>query len=199
MRLQKNASAGHAIPIDDVFVIRQWSGLPQPQQFRRSHAGSEMAATGRDPVRSVRLSDEVSARVESWGADQSPPLSFSEAIRALIERGLRPDPLRDAPIDPTARVRFRTRAYRTLNFDSLDNDVVLDCSVREVRRDALIGFRESDETVALCRQRFCECPQLHRPFDETLCRALAVERLRLRHDRLVDVICNPRLTIIVVV
>lgn len=45
-------------------------------------------ATGRDPVRGVRLSDEMVDEIDAWGATQDPPLGRSEAIRALIKRGL---------------------------------------------------------------------------------------------------------------
>lgn len=44
------------------------------------------------------MSDEVTARVESWGAGQDPPLSFSEAVRALIERGLGTPATRKVPL-----------------------------------------------------------------------------------------------------
>jgi len=35
------------------------------------------------------LPDTLTAAVDKWGEEQKPPLSRSEAIRALIERGLR--------------------------------------------------------------------------------------------------------------
>jgi len=44
---------------------------------------------GHDPVLSLRLPDGMTARVEEWGEKQTPPLSRSEAIRTLIERGLK--------------------------------------------------------------------------------------------------------------
>jgi hypothetical protein len=35
-------------------------------------------------------------QVDGWGAAQEPPLGRSEAIRELIKRGLKGNPLRDA-------------------------------------------------------------------------------------------------------
>jgi Arc/MetJ-type ribon-helix-helix transcriptional regulator len=45
-------------------------------------------ATGHDPARSVRLSDEIIERIEKWAARQGDKPERSEAIRRLLERGL---------------------------------------------------------------------------------------------------------------
>jgi hypothetical protein len=46
--------------------------------------------TGRDPVRTVRWSDELEAKIVAWIECQPEPKpSRSAAIRRLIERGLR--------------------------------------------------------------------------------------------------------------
>jgi hypothetical protein len=44
---------------------------------------------GRDPLLNFRAPAELTKLIDAWGAGQSPSLSRSEAIRALIERGLR--------------------------------------------------------------------------------------------------------------
>jgi hypothetical protein len=44
-------------------------------------------ATGRDPVRTVRLPDELIVEVDRWGRERE--LTRSKAIRALIEQGLK--------------------------------------------------------------------------------------------------------------
>lgn len=45
--------------------------------------------TGRDPVRTVRWSDELEAKIAAWIERQPEPKpSRSEAIRRLIEQGL---------------------------------------------------------------------------------------------------------------
>ena len=49
-------------------------------------------ATGRDAVTAIRLSDELKGRVEAWAAKQADVPSRSEAIRRLVERGLRLKP-----------------------------------------------------------------------------------------------------------
>jgi hypothetical protein len=46
-------------------------------------------ATGKDPVRTFRLSDEFMARLDEWSARQPDKPSRSEAIRRLVEIGLK--------------------------------------------------------------------------------------------------------------
>jgi len=43
---------------------------------------------GRDPLLNFRAPDELTKRIDAWGESQQPQLSRSEAIRALIEKGL---------------------------------------------------------------------------------------------------------------
>jgi hypothetical protein len=45
-------------------------------------------ATGKDPVRTFRLSDEKVAEVEAWAARQPDKPSRSKALRRLIDIGL---------------------------------------------------------------------------------------------------------------
>jgi hypothetical protein len=49
--------------------------------------GAGRPATGRDPVRAIRLSDEFIAKVERWA--ESNNVGRSEAIRRLVELGLK--------------------------------------------------------------------------------------------------------------
>ncbi len=46
-------------------------------------------STGRDPVRGIRLSDEFLAKVDTWAASQEDEPGRSEAIRRLVEIGLK--------------------------------------------------------------------------------------------------------------
>ena len=46
-------------------------------------------ATGRDPMIGLRLAPEARAAVEAWAKRQPDRPSFSEAVRRLIELGLR--------------------------------------------------------------------------------------------------------------
>lgn len=46
-------------------------------------------ATGNDPVRSFRMPDELMSRIAGWAADQEDQPSRAEAIRRLVEIGLR--------------------------------------------------------------------------------------------------------------
>jgi hypothetical protein len=46
-------------------------------------------ATGNDPVRAIRLSDEFLAKVDGWASKQDDEPGRSEAIRRLVELGLK--------------------------------------------------------------------------------------------------------------
>ena len=46
-------------------------------------------ATGQDPVRAIRLSDEFLTEVDRWAARQKDEPGRSEAIRRLVELGLK--------------------------------------------------------------------------------------------------------------
>jgi hypothetical protein len=54
--------------------------------------GSGRKPTGVDPARTIRLSDEFIAAVDAWATDQDDPPSRSEAIRRLVELGLKAKP-----------------------------------------------------------------------------------------------------------
>jgi hypothetical protein len=45
-------------------------------------------ATGRDPIRTFRLSDEKVAEIDAWAARQPDKPSRSEALRRLIDLGI---------------------------------------------------------------------------------------------------------------
>lgn len=45
-------------------------------------------ATGREPIRTFRLSDEKLAEVDAWAARQPDKPSRSEALRRLIDLGM---------------------------------------------------------------------------------------------------------------
>jgi hypothetical protein len=51
--------------------------------------GAGRPATGTDPARTIRLSDEFMARLDDWAAGQPDKPSRSEAIRRLVEVGLK--------------------------------------------------------------------------------------------------------------
>jgi hypothetical protein len=46
-------------------------------------------ATGKDPARTFRLSDQFIAMVDAWAASQDDEPGRSEAIRRLVELGLK--------------------------------------------------------------------------------------------------------------
>ena len=49
--------------------------------------GRGRPATGRDPVTTMRLSNELREAIDRWAGEKD--MSRSEAIRALIEQGLK--------------------------------------------------------------------------------------------------------------
>jgi hypothetical protein len=51
--------------------------------------GSGRKPTGVDPARTIRLSDEFIATVDGWAAQQNDAPNRSEAIRRLVELGLK--------------------------------------------------------------------------------------------------------------
>jgi hypothetical protein len=51
--------------------------------------GSGRKPTGVDPARTIRLSDEFIATVDTWAARQDDAPTRSEAIRRLVELGLK--------------------------------------------------------------------------------------------------------------
>jgi hypothetical protein len=50
--------------------------------------GAGRPATGNDPVRTFRMSDEFVAKLDAWAAAQEDKPARAEAIRRLVERGL---------------------------------------------------------------------------------------------------------------
>jgi hypothetical protein len=46
-------------------------------------------ATGQDPVTAIRLSSQLRADVDAWAAEQDDEPGRSEAIRRLVEIGLK--------------------------------------------------------------------------------------------------------------
>jgi hypothetical protein len=60
-----------------------------PKTVGGKRAGAGRPATGRDPTRTMRLSDEFMASVDAWAAQQDDAPTRSEAIRRLVEIGLK--------------------------------------------------------------------------------------------------------------
>jgi hypothetical protein len=75
------------------------SVLPKPNKGGRP-------ATGRDPVRAIRLSDEFLSKVDAWSSKQDDEPGRSEAIRRLVELGLKAK----TPAKPTAKTPNKLRA-----------------------------------------------------------------------------------------
>jgi hypothetical protein len=60
-----------------------------PKTIGGKRAGAGRPATGRDPARTFRLSDEFMGKVDTWAAAQDDEPGRSEAIRRLVEIGLK--------------------------------------------------------------------------------------------------------------
>lgn len=76
-------------------IERQPSHFPAVPPPQRVIAPSEPRKVGRKPKNarsvSMKLRNELIARIEAWGAQQEPPTkTFTEAVERLIEKGLKP-------------------------------------------------------------------------------------------------------------
>jgi len=60
-----------------------------PKKHGGPRSGSGRRATGKDPVRTMRLSDDFIANVDAWAASQDDAPGRSEAFRRLVEIGLK--------------------------------------------------------------------------------------------------------------
>jgi hypothetical protein len=60
-----------------------------PKTLGGKRPGAGRPATGKDPVRTMRLSDEFMDQVDTWAAKQDDQPGRSEAIRRLVELGLK--------------------------------------------------------------------------------------------------------------
>ena len=58
-----------------------------PKTVGGKRPGAGRPATGKDPVRTIRLSDEFIATIDAWG--KAHDTGRSEAIRRLVEIGLK--------------------------------------------------------------------------------------------------------------
>jgi hypothetical protein len=63
-----------------------------PKTVGGKRAGAGRPATGKDPVRTMRLSDEFIAKVDRWASKQDGQPGRSEAIRRLVDLGLKAKP-----------------------------------------------------------------------------------------------------------
>lgn len=76
-------------------MFQAWKGyyIFMKKALTKNHGGprpgSGRPATGKDPVTAIRLSSELRATVEAWAEMQEKKTSRSEAIRRLVEIGLR--------------------------------------------------------------------------------------------------------------
>jgi hypothetical protein len=73
--------------------------IPKPNKGGRP-------ATGREPVRTMRLSDEFMAKIDGWAGKQDDQPGRTEAIRRLVELGLKVK----TPARPVSKPGRRLRA-----------------------------------------------------------------------------------------
>jgi hypothetical protein len=86
MLVSVRAVGKFALPFGLLFMYNAYS--MKSINVKQKKRGRGRPATGQDPVRGVRLSDEMVEEIDTWGASHDPPLGRSEAIRELIKRGL---------------------------------------------------------------------------------------------------------------
>jgi hypothetical protein len=104
--------------------------IPKTVGGRRPGAGRP--ATGKDPVRTMRLSDDFIAKVDAWATRQDGGATRSEAIRRLVELGLKAKaPVR--PRKPGSRSRAQELARNVIE-KMIDPTASPDERVRRRRR-----------------------------------------------------------------
>jgi hypothetical protein len=83
-----------------------------PKKMGGKRPGAGRPATGTDPARTIRLSDEFIAKVDAWAADQPDLPARSEAIRRLVDLGLKP---KAKPPSPTSASRAKELAKTAID------------------------------------------------------------------------------------
>jgi hypothetical protein len=81
--------------------------LPKPNKGGRP-------ATGREPVRTMRLSDEFIAKVDAWAGTQDDQPGRTEAIRRLVELGLTIETTTKPVSKPGRRLRAQELATNAI-------------------------------------------------------------------------------------
>jgi hypothetical protein len=82
--------------------------IPKPNKGGRP-------ATGREPVRTMRLSDEFMAKIDGWAGKQDDQPGRTEAIRRLVELGLKvKTPTRPAVSKPARKLRAQELATKAI-------------------------------------------------------------------------------------
>jgi hypothetical protein len=91
--------------------------LPKPNKGGRP-------ATGRDPVRAIRLSDEFLSKVDAWSSKQNDEPGRSEAIRRLVELGLTVKRTKSAPSERqrAALADLASKAIDSLKVEGPDDE-----------------------------------------------------------------------------
>jgi hypothetical protein len=123
-------------------AIRKISGGNRP--------GAGRPATGSDPSRTFRLSDEFMAALDAWAARQTDAPNRAEAIRRLVEIALRSE----LPSKPIARPGRRARAQE-LARDAIGKmvDPTASPEERDKRRRRLTKGPASFARLALISRR----------------------------------------------
>lgn len=82
----RSPSSDMGFSISNIYVIPD---LPMKsiKVIPKKRRGRGRPATGRDPVLAIRLSDKMRSAIDQWSTGKQ--MTRSEAIRELIERGLK--------------------------------------------------------------------------------------------------------------
>jgi len=95
--------------------------------------GAGRPATGSDPSRTFRLSDEFMATLDAWAARQADEPTRSEAIRRLVELGLTVK----SAVRPTAKAAARAAELAAKAIDK-HADMSAPSAERESRKNRLL-------------------------------------------------------------
>jgi hypothetical protein len=114
--------------------------IPKPNKGGRP-------ATGRDPVRAIRLSDDFLAKVDAWSSKQDDAPGRSEAIRRLVELGLIVESKGHRKSEATRQ--GKNQRARELAGSAIDEmtDTTVSADDQGNRRRRLIGGPEEFQSV----------------------------------------------------
>jgi hypothetical protein len=121
-----------------------------PKSRGGSRPGAGRPATGKDPVRAIRLSDEFLKTVDGWAAKEADEPARSEAIRRLVELGLtvKTRPKQSAP----ARAE-RAKELAAKVIDKMTPDVDTDTEEQARRKRRLLKGPEEFRDVRVDRKK----------------------------------------------
>lgn len=120
-----------------------------PKRSGGKRPGAGRPATGRDPARAFRLSNQFMASVDAWAASQEDQPGRSEAIRRLVELGLKVPTPRPPKREERPKGEDQTQRAREMAGSAIDKiaDVSVSPDDRASRKRRLVKGPEEFQKV----------------------------------------------------